>query len=129
MSRERVIVYTDTLAIENITPSLGDREVLRAASNSQIARAIVERNRVTALIIEKTKIDEPFLRLLSSIKKSFPLLEICLIADRGAGMTSSGRAPSLTLTEGRILSTARPFQQSKTKRAPAGRCLLMFLKV
>lgn len=94
MSRERIIVYTDTLAIEKITLSLGDREILRAASNGEIARAIVERNRVTALVIEKTKIDEPFLKLLSSIKKSFPLLEICLIADRGTGPTSSGRSPS-----------------------------------
>lgn len=94
MSRERVIVYTDTLTIETIIPSLGDREILRAASKGELARAIVERNRVIALIIEKTKIGESFLRLLSSIKRSFPLLEICLIADQGAVPTSSGRVPS-----------------------------------
>jgi hypothetical protein len=43
----------------------------------------VERSRVIALIIEKPQIDESFRRLLSSIKKSFPILQICLITNPG----------------------------------------------
>jgi hypothetical protein len=92
VSRERVIVYTDTLEIEKIAPALGDCEILRATSNAEIARAIVERNRVIALIVEKKQIDDSSLRLLSSIKKSFPILQICLVAAQGAGLASSDRA-------------------------------------
>jgi hypothetical protein len=78
---ERIVVYTDTLNVETIAPALGDHEIVRAASTVELARAIVGRSRVIALIIEKAQIDESFLHLLSSIKKSFPILQICLITD------------------------------------------------
>jgi hypothetical protein len=76
---KRIILYTDTLEIETIAPALGSYDILRVASNTELARAIVERSRVIAVVIEKAEIDEPFRRLLSSIKKSFPILRVCLI--------------------------------------------------
>ena len=88
---ERIVVYTDTLEVETIAPALGDYEILRAASTSEAARAIVERSRVIALVIEKTRIDGSFLRLLSSIKKSFPILRICLITDSEPAAVSAER--------------------------------------
>jgi hypothetical protein len=78
---ERIVIYTETLEVETIAPALGDHEIVRAASTVELARAIVDRSRVIALIIEKARIDESFLRLLSSIKKSFPILLICLVTD------------------------------------------------
>jgi hypothetical protein len=78
---ERIVVYTETLEVETIIPALGDFEILRAASTTEVARAIVERSHVVALIVEKTRSDESFQLLLISIKKSFPLLRICLITD------------------------------------------------
>ncbi len=78
---ERIVIYTDTLQVETIAPALQDYEILRAASTAELARAIVERSRVIALIVEKTRIDESFRRLLYSIKKSFPILRICLITN------------------------------------------------
>jgi hypothetical protein len=86
---ERVVVYTDTLDIETIAPALGDYEILRVASTTELARAIVERIRIVALIVEKVQIDESFQRLLSSIKKSFPILRICVIGDSQAEQDSS----------------------------------------
>lgn len=78
---DRVIVFTDTLAVNKIEPVLADIEILRAASIVEMARQLVERSGVIALIIEKPRIDASFQRLLSSIKKSFPLLQICLISE------------------------------------------------
>jgi hypothetical protein len=78
---ERIIIYTETLEVETIAPALGDHEIVRAASTVELARAIVNRSRIIALIIERARIDESFLRLLSSIKKSFPILQICLITN------------------------------------------------
>jgi len=89
---ERIVIYTDTLEVETIKPALGDVEILRVASATELARAIVERNRVIALIIEKAYIDETFQRLLSSIKKSFPILRICLISDSAAQRDSNDPA-------------------------------------
>jgi len=89
---ERIVIYTDTLEVETIAPALQDYEILRAASTAELARAIVERSRVIALIIEKTRSDESFLRLLSSIKKSFPILQICLITDSAADRDSADPA-------------------------------------
>jgi hypothetical protein len=89
---ERVVVYTETLEVETITPALQDYEILRVASITELARAIVERNRVVALIAEKVQIDESFQRLLSSIKKSFPILQICVIGDFQPGPDSSAPA-------------------------------------
>jgi len=88
---ERIVVYTDTLEVETIAPALGDYEILRAASTSEAARAIVERNRVIALVIQKARIDESFQRLLASIKKSFPILRICLITDSEPAAVSAER--------------------------------------
>lgn len=89
---ERIVIYTDALEVKTIAPALGDYEILRVASTTELARAIVERSRVTALIIEKAGIDESFQRLLSSIKKSFPILRICLIADPAARQDSTDPA-------------------------------------
>jgi hypothetical protein len=86
---ERVVVYTDTLKVKTIAPALGDYEIMQAASTTELARTIVERSRIVALIVEKAEIDESFQRLLSSIKKSFPILQICVIADSPAGQDSS----------------------------------------
>ncbi|UCF97356.1 MAG: PilZ domain-containing protein [Spirochaetaceae bacterium] len=90
---KRVVIYTETLETGAIIPALADYEILRAASTREVARTIVERSGVIALIIEKKQIDEPFLRLLSSIKKSFPILRICLIGDPAAGKESAGSLP------------------------------------
>ena len=90
---ERVVVYTDTLEVDTIAPALEDYEILRVASTTELARSIVERSRIVALIIEKAQIDESFQRLLSSIKKSFPILQICVIADSAAGQDSSAPSP------------------------------------
>lgn len=89
---DRVVVYTETLEVETLAPALEDYEILRAASTTELARAIVERSRIVALIIEKTQIDELFRRLLSSIKKSFPILQICVISDSSIGQDSSAPA-------------------------------------
>ena len=86
---ERIVVYTDTVELETIAPALGDYEILPVASTSEMARAIVEHSRVIALIIEKARIDESFRRLLSSIKRSFPILRICLIIDSEAQRDSA----------------------------------------
>jgi hypothetical protein len=89
---ERIVIYTDTLKVKTIAPALGDYEILRVASTAELARAIVERSRVIALIIEKTQIDESFRRLLSSIKKSFPILRICVITDSAVQQDSTDPA-------------------------------------
>ena len=78
---ERIVIYTDTLETETIAPALGNCDIIRAASTTELARAIVERSRVIALIIEKAEIGESFRRLLFSIKNSFPILRICVITD------------------------------------------------
>jgi hypothetical protein len=83
---DRVVVYTDTLEVETIASALGDYEIFRAASTTELARSIVERSRIVALIIEKAPIDKPFQRLLSSIKKSFPILQICVISGSAGGL-------------------------------------------
>jgi len=89
---ERVVVYTETLEVETVAPALEDYEILRVASAAELARAIVERSGIVALIVEKAKIDETFQRLLSSIKKSFPILQICVIGDSQAAQGSSAPA-------------------------------------
>ena len=89
---ERVIIYTDTLEVETIASALRDYEILRAVSTTELARAIVERSGIVALIVEKAQIDESFQRLLSSIKKSFPILQICVISNSSAGRDSSAPA-------------------------------------
>ena len=81
---ERVVVYTDTLEIEKITSALPEKDIVPAASTTELARAIVEQSDVIALIIEKERVDDPFHRLLASIKKSFPILQVCLITNPGA---------------------------------------------
>jgi hypothetical protein len=86
---ERIVIYTDTLEVKTIAPALENYNILRVASNTELARAIVERSRVIALIIENTQIDESFRRLLSSIKKSFPILQICVITDSAAGQDAT----------------------------------------
>jgi len=86
---ERIVIYTDTLEVETITPALAGYEILRTASTGELARAIVERSGVIALIIEKVRIDESFRRLLSSIKKSFPILRIFLISDSELDLDSA----------------------------------------
>jgi hypothetical protein len=78
---ERVVVYSDTLTVDAIAPALKGYEIFQAAGTVDLARAIVEQSRVIALIIEKARIDESFSSLLASIKKTFPILQICLITD------------------------------------------------
>jgi hypothetical protein len=89
---ERIVIYTDTLEVETIAPALGNYDILRVTSNTELARAIVERSRVIALIIEKARIEETFRRLLSSIKKSFPILRICVITDSPTGQDATDQA-------------------------------------
>jgi hypothetical protein len=88
---ERVVVYTETLDIESITPALSGYEIVRAASEAEAARAIVERSRVSTLVLQKAQVDESFGQLLDSIAKSFPLLRVCLI------MKSTAQKPPVEL--------------------------------
>jgi hypothetical protein len=108
---ERIVVYTDTLKVETIEPALGDYEILRAASTVEMARAVVERSRVIALIIEKARIDESFRRLLSSIKKSFPILRICLVTGSEMGQDP---ADSQTVDRSIPLGGERLVEELKT---------------
>lgn len=112
---ERIVVYTDTVKVETIAPALGDYEIVRAASPVELARAIVDRSRVIALIIQKARIDESFLRLLSSIKKSFPILKICLITDSEIERDSADPATvdcSLASGEDRLVEELKTFVSS-----------------
>jgi hypothetical protein len=77
----RIVVYTDTLDVETIAPALKGYEIVHAPSTVGLARAIVEQSRVIGLVIEKPQIDESIRPLLSSIKMTFPILQICLIVD------------------------------------------------
>jgi hypothetical protein len=90
---ERIIIYSDTLTIDTIAAALENYEIFPVASMVDLARAIVEQSRVIALIIEKARVDESFLPLLSSIKKTFPILRICLITDPEAEPDSADAAP------------------------------------
>jgi hypothetical protein len=78
---ERILIYSDTLEVGTISAALQDFEILGVASATELARSIVERSRIIALIVEKIQIDQSLLRLLTSIKKSFPILQICVIGE------------------------------------------------
>jgi len=80
----KIIVYSEALDIHKIISALPEQEIVPAASTAELARAIVEQSHVIALIIEKEVVDGPFRRLLASIKKSFPILQVCLITASGA---------------------------------------------
>jgi hypothetical protein len=78
---DKIIVYSESLEIQKITSTLPKQEIVPAASTAELARAIVEQSHVIALIIQKEVVDDSFHRLLASIKKSFPILQVCLITD------------------------------------------------
>lgn len=80
---DKIIVYSESLEVHKIVAALPDQEIVPAASTTELARAIVEQSHVIALIIEKEVVDDLFHRLIASIKKSFPILQICLITDTG----------------------------------------------
>jgi len=88
---DKIIVYSESLEIHEIVSALPEQEIVPAASTAELARAIVEQSHVIALIIEKERIDDPFQRLLASIKKSFPILQVCLITDSGAEPVPAAR--------------------------------------
>jgi hypothetical protein len=90
---EKIVVYTDSLQVEAIAPALAGYEIVRAASIAGGARALVERSRVIALVLEKRQFHESLRRLLSSIKKSFPILQICLITASPVQWQSRERVP------------------------------------
>ncbi|MEE9309199.1 MAG: PilZ domain-containing protein [Spirochaetia bacterium] len=86
----KIIVYSESLEIHRIVSALPEQEIVPAASTAELARAIIEQSHVIALIIEKERIDDRFQRLLASIKKSFPILQVCLITDSGADLAPAG---------------------------------------
>lgn len=80
---DKIIVYSESLDTHKIVSALPEIEMVPVAGTSELARAIVEQTHVIALIIEKEVVKDPFRRLLSSVKKSFPILQICLISGAG----------------------------------------------
>jgi hypothetical protein len=89
---DRIVVYTDNLDVETIARAVKNYEIVPVSGIVELARAIVERSRVIALVIETIQIDSTFGPLLSSIKKTFPLLQICLINPSGSGSESMSPA-------------------------------------
>jgi hypothetical protein len=91
---ERIVVYTETLQVDTLAQTFAGFEIVKVASMAELSRAVVERSRVIALIIEKTKVDEAFQLLLFSINKSFPILQICLVARSVVDWGSSDLMPA-----------------------------------
>ena len=98
---DKIIVYSESLEVHKIVAALPDQEIVPAASTTELARAIVEQSHVIALIIEKEVVGDSFHRLLASIKKSFPILQVCLITDSVAEPVPAARViPKEIATEG-----------------------------
>ncbi len=98
---DKIIVYSESLEIHKIVSALPEQDIVPAASTVELARAIVEQSHVIALIIEKEAVDDPFHRLLASITKSFPILQVCLITEPGAEPARVARViPKEIATEG-----------------------------
>ncbi len=78
---DRVVLYSETLSPAAIAAALPKHEIVAVASSGELCRAIVEHRDVIAVIVEKVEIDGGLERLLLSLKKSFPILRVCLIAE------------------------------------------------
>ncbi len=112
---DKIIVYSESLEIHKIVAALPDQEIVPAAGTAELTRAIVEQSRVIALIIEKEVVEAPFQRLIASIKRSFPILQICLITDAGAEPVPAARViPKEIANEGsdRIAERLKTFVSS-----------------
>ena len=74
-----VLLYSETLRPETVREALSRLEVKAVANRVQLAERIVKDTDVLCVIIQLERLDDPWRRLLGSVTRSFPLLNVGLM--------------------------------------------------
>jgi hypothetical protein len=86
---ERIVLYAQGATCQGLAVELGassGHEVLAVGSPLELARAVIQSGPVLAAVVCVDPLAEAQRRLLLSLKRSFPLLNLCLVtaADQGS---------------------------------------------
>lgn len=86
---ERIVLYAQGAACHDLPVELGSssgHEVQTVARPLELARAVIQSGPVLAAVVCVDPLEEDLRRLLCSLKRSFPLLNLCLVtaADQGS---------------------------------------------
>jgi hypothetical protein len=81
---ERIILYSESPVCRALAPVLAGYEVAGAASRLELVRSVVQSGPVLAVVVCRDTLDEGLRKLLASLKRSFPLLNLCLVSEQAA---------------------------------------------
>ena len=87
---ERVLIYSPVVDSGVLAASLADYELVVPRSRLELTEAIVAKAPLLCLILSQESLDEGMREFLFSLKKSFPILEVCVITPGDEGALPEG---------------------------------------
>jgi len=76
---DRVLIYSPAVDSSAFAASLSGYELIEPRSKLELTEAIVAKSPILCLILSQERLDEETREFLFSLRKSFPILEVCVI--------------------------------------------------
>lgn len=109
----KVLLYSPEINSQPLLAALSGHEVSSAKTKLELTERIVGEGSSICLVIQSREIDAEFGLLLSSLKKSFPILPVCLVTSNPAGaLPESYCRIDATLSAGQLAGELKRFVSS-----------------